>query len=75
MVVWFRVSQCGGQIYSFINNFVWNLPPIGEKLLVVAFISSLNGNMESVLVILINDDRLNAQKILDRLIYENETYK
>lgn len=58
MVLWFRISQCGRQIYTFLNNCVSNLPPIGEKLLVVVlglvlfhvFISSLDGYIQSILM-------------------------
>lgn len=55
-------GKSGGWADSFLKNIASNLPPIGEKLLVVVlglvlfciFISDLDGNMESILVILIN---------------------
>ena len=57
-----RVGQGDGHIHSFLKNVASNLPPPGEKLLVgvlglvlfCVFISDLDGNMESMLVILTN---------------------
>lgn len=59
-------SQGDGQNHSFLKNSASNLPPIGGKLLLVVlglvlfciFISDLDGNMESILVILINVAKL-----------------
>lgn len=57
-----QVSQGDGQIHSYLNNFASNLLPTGENLLVVILglvsfhvsVSDLDGNMESMGVLIIN---------------------